>query len=369
MSSALTSKRRPSGKSTAVPGEDALRLRLESAEDAQYSRRSVDEQNAEIFDRFRRGATVGQLAEEYGRSPKAVARLIHSLRVKRLSAEPIEFVYSHEFEQPDAETVILGPAPESKARKTSAVKVPAGLPPYLANLYQIPLLGREEEVHHFRKMNYLKFRASELWKNIGDRRPTVAELDRVEGPLKQAEGVKQLLIRSNLRLVVSIAKRFYHRDGELFDLVSDGNMALIRAVEKFDYSKGFKLSTYATWAVQNRLAQPIPGRKRERERFRTGQNYWLQHSAVDDRPNSIERERANQVQRQTLDRLLGRLDPRDRDIISSRFGLEDRTEPQTLSHVGRRHGVSKERIRQLEVHALAKLRQFAVEERLDIPGV
>jgi RNA polymerase sigma factor (sigma-70 family) len=332
--------------------------------------RMTDEDEAEIFDRFRRGATADQLAQDYGRTKAAIARIVRDVRVKRLAEEPIDFVYSPEFESPGVEVEILGKPPQLHARKSAAaIRLPAGFPPYLASLYQTPLLSREQEAYYFRKMNYLKFRASQLRKQLDGRRPTVAQISRIETLLKQAEDVKQLLTRSNLRLVVSVAKRFCKPGTNLFELVSDGNLSLIRAIEKFDYSKGFKLSTYATWAILNHLRRSVPARHVELKRFRTSHDERLNDRLIDPRTNPFELERTNRVQRRALGVLLDRLDRRHRDIITWRYGLEEGTEPLTLDAVGRRFGVSKERIRQLEAKAIVKLRQFASEERLDIPGI
>jgi len=330
----------------------------------------TDEKKAEVFDRFLRGATVDQLAEECGRTKAVVSRIVRDIRAKRLREKPIDFVYSADFESPRAEVEILGAPPEPHARKnTTAFRPPAGMPPYLASLYETPLLSREQEAHYFRKMNYLKFRASHLRKRLDSRRATAAQIGRIETLLQQAEDVKQLLIRSNLRLVVSVAKRYCKPETDLFELISDGNVALMRAIEKFDYSKGFKLSTYATWAIQNNLHRSVPAGHNQLERFRTGHDDRITDSLIDPRTNPFELERTNRGQRQALKRLLNRLNPRDRDIIASRYGLKDGTESLTLDVIGRRYGVSKERIRQLETKALVKLREFASEERLDIPGV
>jgi len=290
--------------------------------------------------------------------------------MKQFDRQPIEFVYSREFEGPGADETILGPAPDSPTRKSQRTpRAPAELPPYLASLYETPLLSREQEAHYFRKMNYLKFRASQLQKRFETKRPTAAQVRRREAYLKEAQDVKQLLIRSNLRLVVSVAKRYLSPEFDLFELISDGNLALMRAIDKFDYTKGFKLSTYATWAIDNNLKRSVPARHIGLERFRTGNDERLNDFVADRRANASECERTLQAHREALRVLLDRLNPRDRDILMSRYGLKEATEPMTLEAIGRHFGVTKERIRQLETKALAKLRTFAAEQRLDIPGV
>ena len=151
-------------------------------------------------------------------------------------------------------------------------------------------------------------------------------------------------------------------------MVSDGNLSLIRAIEKFDYGRGFKFSTYASWAIMKNYARSIPAENTWHERYRTGSEE-LFLASTDRRTDQFEQERTNVQQHEALMRILSLLDERERSIIISRFGLEQNTEPETLEELGGRFGVTKERIRQLETRALAKLRRIASEEKLDIPGI
>jgi len=253
-------------------------------------------------------------------------------------------------------------------RKAGRIKPPPGLPPYLASLYYIPLLVREEEVYYFRKMNYLKFKASQLRTDLDATRPKSRDMDKIEQLLDQAVEVKNFLIRSNLRLVVSIAKRHIKPNSNFFEMVSDGNMSLIRAIEKFDYTKGNKFSTYSTWAIMKNFARSIPAEHTILDRFRTGKEEVFLGS-TDTRANQFQEELVNKRQHQVIMGILEHLDDREKDIIMFRFGLDQGSEPQTLEQVGNRFGVTKERIRQLESRALRKLRKIANEERLDIPGL
>jgi RNA polymerase sigma factor (sigma-70 family) len=295
-----------------------------------------------------------------------VYRIVSEVRAQRLLEQPIDYMDSDVFHQAKAEDIILTAPPESTMPSTT--RIPPGLPPYLASLYSIPLLTKDEEVYYFRKMNYLKFKASELRKTIDPLRPKTKDMNLIEEYLDKAVEIKNFLIRINLRLVVSIAKRHIKPTGNFFEMVSDGNMSLIRAIEKFDYSKGNKFSTYASWAIMKNFARSIPAEHTRLDRFRTGKDEIFMQS-TDQRDNPFQQELQNKQQHQALMGILDQLDDREKNIILYRYGLIKGTEPQTLEEVGTRFGVTKERIRQLEARALKKARKIAQEEGLDIPGV
>ncbi|MFV0443629.1 MAG: sigma-70 family RNA polymerase sigma factor [Planctomycetaceae bacterium] len=321
----------------------------------------------EIFQRFQHGTAPDRLAHEFGRTRSSVYRIVNEVRAQQLLEQTIDFMDSPEFHKPNADRAILGPAPEVD-KKGQRIKPPPGLPPYLASLYSIPLLTREEEQYYFRKMNFLKYRAAKLRDKIDASRPKSADLDQLDQLLHQAVEVKNFLIRSNLRLVVSIAKRHMTPASNFFEMVSDGNMSLIRAIEKFDYLKGNKFSTYATWAIMKNYARSIPAEHKVLDRFRTGSDEVFSGS-LDDRSNGYQQELNNTRQNQIIFTILDQLEDRERDILVNRYGLEKGSEPLTLEQVGQRFGVTKERIRQIEARALQKLRRIASDEKLDIPGV
>ena len=212
------------------------------------------------------------------------------------------------------------------------------------------------------------FQAAQLQKQIDVSRPNTKDMDSIESMVEQANEVKNFLIRSNLRLVVSIAKKHMKPNANFFEMVSDGNISLIRAIEKFDYTRGFKFSTYASWAIMKNFARSIPAEYTQLDRFRTG-NDEVFYQASDPRSERVNEEIVNQRQHEALMQILAQLDPRERDIIVSRYGLKDGKPAQTLEQVGQKLGVTKERIRQLESRALQKLRKIAEEEHLDVPGI
>jgi len=289
------------------------------------------------------------------------------VRYQRIKAAPLEPVPNDEFFWATAaqDTFFLGPAP-APAKPPARVHPSAGLPSYLIHLYETPLLTREQEFHLFRKMNYLKFKASKLVALLDPERPDPRLLDQIEQFCQQSVEVRNEIIRANLRLVVAMTKRYARSNQPLFELVSDGNVSLMRAVEKFDYARGIRFSTYATCAIIRNFAQAIACEFRDRARFRNAGDVLFQ--SVPDWRIHPQTEEAAQRQREVeIARLLEELDDRERQIIRWHYGLNFGCQPMTLKDLGSELGISKERIRQLEARAIAKLRQAAMEQGLDEP--
>ena len=141
-------------------------------------------------------------------------------------------------------------------------------------------------------------------------------MDQIEELYEEAVDTKNQIIRANLRLVVSIAKRHVGPVENFFELVSDGNMSLMRAVEKFDYSRGYKFSTYASWAIMKNFARTIPDEHRYRDRFRTSHGEMFT-STQDGRSDQFEQESSQSQRQWQVERILGRLDEREQKIIIS----------------------------------------------------
>jgi len=322
----------------------------------------TDAQKTRIYQAFKRGLSVDKLMKQFGRTKTTIYRVINEVRAARIMEMPLDLIPNPRFSRKGADNAILGPMPEPDV-PTKKARRPSGLPPYLASLYEMPLLTREQEAHLFRKYNYLKFRAAKLREQLDPTQPKSSLMDEIEDLQQQSVALKNEIARANLRLVVSIAKRHVTPDQNFFELVSDGNMSLLRAIEKFDFARGNKFSTYASWAIMKNFARTIPGEFKHRDRFRTSQDE-LFAATQEHRGNPLVEEGQQNQREAQIERILRRLDEREQKIITSRFGLDHAQEPQTLKEVGASLGVTKERIRQIEARALSKLRQAAQEEKI-----
>jgi len=319
-----------------------------------------DREKALIYRSFLRGIPVPVLAEKYHRKRGSIYRIVNEMRAKQLLNRPMNFVFSEEFELPEADELILRTKPRDKNDKTSsasrATKVPAGLPPYLQALYDVPLLSPEAERNLFRRYNYLKYKADQFRSNIDIDHVRTPQLKEIETLLVRANVVKDRIIRSNLRLVVSIAKKHVGGAQTLFELISDGNVSLMRAVEKFDYSRGFRFSTYASWAIMRNYARSVPKERYQLDHFATG------HDEVLDIAASLRTYDPNELNmselRESIEVVLAQLSSVERMIVTDHFGLDADTPQKTLEVLGRELGISKERVRQIEIQAIRKLRNI-----------
>jgi len=312
------------------------------------------------------GIPVRALARRFGRSTSAIYRMLHRALIEETSALKIKYIPSPEFAGPDAEAICLGedglftyPPEVTK----DMPKAPAGLPPYLRELYSIPLLPREQEGILFRKYNYIKYRMAMLQEKIRGTAYRTRLLERFTEWAQAAEQVRRILIRCNLRLVVSIAKRHVGPLANLFELVSEGNMCLMRAVECYDYTRNARLATYATWAVSKHFARIVPENNYRLAAFVTGQDEMLA-SVGDSRPNPQETRETLAHIRTVIAHAARHLTDRERRIIESHYGTDGRP-ARTLREIGAVFGLTRERIRQIEVRALLKLRALIAPEAIE----
>jgi RNA polymerase sigma factor (sigma-70 family) len=248
--------------------------------------------------------------------------------------------------------------------KRSGKKPPRNVPAHLVHLYEWPLLSKEQEQHMFRKMNYLKHQLHKFQESFDPIKAKVSDLIRVEELKEAIKDCRDLLISCNQRLVYSQARHKLALDENIDDLVSDGNMPLMRAVEKFDYSRGNKFSTYAICAIVKNFARSIPAAKTHKQRYMTGHDNLFEAKAQVG-TDEFEVLAAAEAARALVNRLLEHLDARTREVIRMRMGL-DGSKEMKLEQIGQHFGITKERVRQINVRGIKQLREWAAKENIEV---
>ena len=278
---------------------------------------------AEIYRLFKQGVPPKDLMKRFHRSKSSIYRIINTRRAKALLLRKIEFIPSDEFVEPDAQNTILGtPLEDAESADSETVK-PFGqagrsLPEYLSVLKRTPVLNRERELGLFRRYNYLKHLACITRDGVKISRPASRSLDLIERYLAEAEQIHRRIIEANLRLVVTIARKHTAGGASLSDLISEGNLTLIRAVEKFDYSRGFRFATFASWAITKDFARKMPARTARRDKETAASHARIQQDIREkDAEDLAAIERAHQSLAQVIKDELTR---REQYVILNRFG-------------------------------------------------
>ena len=306
-----------------------------------------------------------------------------NLEFEEISESDVDFAKLQEEESDE----ILVEEPKNQENLTS-INADDSVRIYLQQIGKIPLLTSEEEL--------------DIAKKIRD---------------KNCELSKNILVNANLRLVVSIAKKYIGRGLSFLDLIQEGNMGLMKAAERFDYSKGYKFSTYATWWIQQSITRAIADKARiirlpihmieslskikkattdlttelgrtptkQEIAYRLGISVTKLTSIVKSSQSTISIESpANQKEDSTkivdyivdestitpdsmvsqeslsddIRKMLNQLSPKERDVLILRFGLDNDGTKKTLDEIGSQYGVSRERIRQIENRAISKLKKL-----------
>jgi RNA polymerase sigma factor (sigma-70 family) len=347
-------------------------------------------QAAELYKLYRQSVPVAELMRRFNRSRSSIYRVVNRRRAKELLAKKIQFIASDEFFQEDfkAEMLKNPPTPATHAQEeavSEAADAPtvspqeqmpqprplaltrSSLQEYLQALKDTPLLNREQEMQLFRKYNYLKYLACTARNGIKPSQARSTELRGIENYLTEAENIKNVIIEANLRLVVSIASKHTTGGATLLDLISEGNFALLQAVEKFDYTKQVRFATYASWTIAKNFARKVPARTSRADKKRAASlanvQQELRDAAAAD-AGAIERARRSLTQI-----IKNELDEREKHVILNHFGLTGspvRKKTKTLQQIGDELGLSKERIRQIELIALQKLRHCLSSEEFEL---
>ena len=345
-------------------------------------------------------------------------------RLVELNVEVVEDeAVRQELEEAEAPADVDGDDERRRARKEadSALKAPTNDPVrmYLKEIGRVALLTAQEEVELAQRIE-AGVQAEDRFSSTATKY-SPEEREHLRWIIFDGQRAKRHLVEANLRLVVSIAKRYVGRGMAFLDLIQEGNLGLIRAVEKFDYMKGFKFSTYATWWIRQAITRAIADQARTiripvhmvetinklvriqrqllqdlgreptadeiAEQMEMSPEKVREIQKISQEPVSLETpvgeeddsalgdfiedseavvplERASfRLLQEQLESVLHTLSEREKEVIRLRFGLVD-GQPRTLEDVGKKFGVTRERIRQIESKTLSKLRHPSRSQKL-----
>jgi len=323
---------------------------------------------SKLYKLFVSGVSIQELMGKYYRSRSSIYRIINQHRVRLILRRKIEFIHSSEFEnitiaqQIASEYVALPETAKNSAR--SSIE---SLTQYLQAIKGIPLLTRDRELTLFRKYNCLKYLASELRESIDFSKPAADKLRKIEECITESDKIKNTLIESNLRLVVSIATKHINHGFSLSDLISEGNFALMRSIEKFNYEKGFRFNTYASLAIAKDYAKKLPAEVKRPDKPGAADMSGLLEDMRDPALGDVVAiERANKSLEDVMD---ANLNERERYIVRNHFGISGsliRKKGISMKQIGLELGISKESVRQIELKALQKLRHSLSREEFEL---
>jgi RNA polymerase primary sigma factor len=225
------------------------------------------------------------------------------------------------------------------------------------------LMKPEEERLMFYRFNYAKLRLSQLQRKVKREGGLTREIaEQITEWHRRFEHYREYLVRTNLALVLAMAKRTRLGDIDFAEVVSEGNMALIRAVDKFNVDRGFKFSTYACRAILKAFSRTSMKHSRHRIRFPVEFEPDMEKSDWIDKKRDVVEEDCIDELKQIVDRNLADLSDTEQTVIRRRFNWQQKEEtPLTLEEVGQIIGVTKERVRQIQNKALAKIRKLMEE--------
>jgi len=301
-------------------------------------------------------------------APDSSARPSLIQRTKAILKQEIGFITNAQFAEPSAaKKIFANPIELSHVQHEIGLatvrKAGVDLPSHLGRLCEAKLLTPEQESTLFMRMNFLRYHAAIQRSLLDINEPSAARIELIQQLLVMADWHRDRIVEANTRLVFSIVKKFINANNQFDDLLSDGIVALIRAVEKFDYGRGFRFSTYATQVVRRNAYRQVVQKQEERIKVIGGLQDMNIDISDEDRGSAISETRWHEL-RSRLALMLGDLDRREKFIVRARFSLGSHRKVHTLQALADRLGVSKERVRQLERRAMEKLRAMASQVKL-----
>ena len=230
----------------------------------------------------------------------------------------------------------------------------------------VPLLTYSEERYLFCRMNFARYNAERLRQKLPRcRNPACVRIE-LQALLAEALGIRNHIVIANNRLAISLAKDFTDSAQPVDEATSEAVVPLIRAVELFDFSRGYRFSTYATHAIRNALLRWRKKRSQHNRREATGARFDF-NQVPETRPAELHLSAQFETRREDIARLLAHLTTREKDIMNFRFGLADEATPHTFKQIGRRIGLSKERVRVIARRALERIQEATSHNHLDWP--
>ena len=277
---------------------------------------------------------------------------------------PIPFIDNPEFDSIDDSDCESLLASETLAAASPTITAPADLPAHLRRICDAELLSPQQERALFREMNFLKFKAESIRQHLEFGEPDPEDVREIKRLLASSQDIREHLIQANTRLAISIVKKFVTPQQSFDEMLSDGLMILMQAVDKFDYDRGFRFSTYAYRSIVRHACRMVDSARREQLLLSSEVDQWTLDNSEERTSSSLSEQLWNQLRGLTHS-MIDQLDRRERFIIRSRYALGSHRKAKTFQCLADKLGVSKERARQLEKRAVAKLQTMAEQYDVD----
>ncbi len=291
--------------------------------------------------------------------------------LNRILSEPMDYVDHEEFQREDAYERIFDQAPEIPEPNTSwyhPVMEDLSDNRNMSQVVNVVLTAKQERAL-FLQFNYARHRVAQIQAQVGDQALSADQARELLHWYRKAMELRDRIAQSNLALVLAMAKRIRHSEMDFADLISEGNMALLRAIDKFNVARGFKFSTYACRAILKAFSRSGMKHTRHRQLFPTDFDPALEKSDYQRKKyDAHEEECADEVLRIVRENQAELTDV-EQSVINHRFAInrDENGHSLTLEQVGQIVGLTKERVRQIQNKALEKVRHKLERGYLDGP--